>query len=615
MSDAVGFVNQDNDQAAIGSALKLITDRISEAKITYRLARDAALDTVGHIVLIWKDVLSDVADKDNADWYKKEIEKRNEVIVDHNDTIRDLYTRAKNFMDGKLKPEDPINAKAEDEAHRALLDSEKAKLRDLASHTREERYSKKLVKYFPNDENKTILDLVKYVLNLETPADSDIASRYAAVTQWIVDQVIAKAINNVQDVTDILKAGGGFETVLAKQRALKGDIDSNNNNDIINADAQSQAKILLRGMSPKGTVDLHSQLAKDNYVLLLGRTNGGLTDILGEIKATENEINNAIMHVSDQLNDPATPHCEFLANAVRLGVIVGEGDSEGVTRDSTQAGEVLKSERMMVLRPEVDGRTKLVISARHVEASPVIYGWPNDWPELDQIKKDVVLPEKHHKQMERDLSNRLRRRRIEFEAKFSPKRADGKPAISPMAFEVFYAALAEKKPESARQQFYWNFMGNAGHRPVDQEHFDHQFEDVLDQEDIAILLTGPFDKWSKEKGSNKNKAPVLFAYDGKKLSVKVNGNEPINFIRKVDLGAKYKMSFRAREFHRLLTALQSEDCQSFRMRGDEGGLLEIFWTNSTGHWAVYMPTVNNKGDLETRRVSPMRVKSLQEAAE
>jgi hypothetical protein len=615
MTDAVGFVNKGNDEVAVGGALKLITDRISEAKTTYRMARDAALDTVGHIVLIWKDVLSDVADKGNADWYNAEITKRNKAITDHNDNVAALYTRAKNFMEGKLKPEDPINAKAENDEHKALLDKERAELRELFGHSREERYSKKMVKYFPDDEKKAILDLVKYVLTLETPADSDIASRYAAVTQWIVDQAIAKGINTVQDVTDILRAGGGFETVLAKQRALRGDQDSNNNNDIINADVQSQAKILLRGMNPKGTVELHSTQGRDNYVLLLGRSNGGQTDILGEIKATENEINNAVMYVSDQLKDPATPHCEFLANAVRLGKIVGEGDSDGVTRDGTQGGEVLKSERTIVLRPEADGRAKFVISARNVDASPVIYGWPSDWPELDEIKKDVMLPERHRKQMERDLDNRLRRRRIEFEAKFSPKRADGKPALSPMAFEVFYAALEEKKPDSARQQFYWNFIGNADQRPVDQEHFDHQFEDLLDQEDIAILLTGPFDKWSKEKGSNKNKAPVLFAYDGKKLSVKVNGNEPINFIRKVDLGAKYKMSFRAREFHRLLQALAAEDCQSFRMRGDEGGLLEISWSNSTGQWAVYMPTVNAKGDLETRRVSPMRVKNLQQAAE
>jgi len=615
MSEAVGFVNKGNDEVSVGAALKQITDRISEAKTTYRLARDAALDTVGHIVLIWKDVLSDKAEKDNADWYKAQIVKRNEVITDHNDVVSDLYTRAKNFMEGKLKPEDPINAKAENEEYRALLEEEKAKLRALYGHSREERYAKKMVKYFPDDESKRVLDLVKYVLALETPADSDIVSRYAAVTQWVVGQIIDEKFNTVQDVTDFLKENGGFEIVLAKQRALRGDEDSNNNNEIINADVQSQAKILLRGMNPKGTIDLHSTLAKDNYVLLLGRSNGGQTDILGEIKATDNEINNAIMHVSDQLNDPATPHCEFLANAVRLGKIVGEGDSDGVTRDGTQGGEVLKSERTMVLRPEADGRAKFVISARNVDASPVIYGWPKDWPELDEIKKDVMLPERHRKQMERDLENRLRRRRIEFEAKFSPKRADGKPALSPMAFEVFYAALEEKKPNSARQQFYWNFIGNADQRPVDQEHFDHQFEDVLDQEDIAILLTGPFDKWSKEKGSNKNKAPVLFAYDGKKLSVKVNGNNPIDFIRKVDLGAKYKMAFRAREFHRLLQALAAEDCQSFRMRGDEGGLLEISWTNSTGQWAVYMPTVNAKGDLETRRVSPMRVKNLHQAAE
>jgi hypothetical protein len=615
MSDAVGFVNKGNDEVAVGAALKLITDRISEAKTTYRAARDAALDTVGHIVLIWKDVLSDVADKGNADWYNAEIIKRNKVITDHNDNVAALYTRAKNFMEGKLKAEDPINAKAENEEHRSLLEEEKAKLRELFGHSREERYAKKMVKYFPDDENKRVIDLVKYVLMLENPADSDIASRYAAVTQWVVGQILEEKFNTVQDVTDFLKENGGFEIVLAKQRALRGDDDSNNNNDIINADVQSQAKILLRGMNPKGTVELHSTQAKDNYVLLLGRSNGGQTDILGEIKATDNEINNAVMYVSDQLKDPATPHCEFLANAVRLGKIVGEGDSDGVTRDGTQGGEVLKSERTMVLRPEADGRAKFVISARNIDASPVIYGWPSDWPELDEIKKDVMLPDRHRKQMERDLENRLRRRRIEFEAKFSPKRADGTPALSPLAFDVFYAALEEKKPKSARQQFFWNFIGNADRRPVDQEHFDHQFEDVLDQEDIAILLTGPFNQWSKEKGSNKNKAPVLFAYDGKKLSVKVNGNDPIDFIRKVDLGAKYKMSFRAREFHRLLQALAAEDCQSFRMRGDEGGLLEISWTNSTGQWAVYMPTVNAKGDLETRRVSPMRVKNLQQAAE
>lgn len=616
MSDAVGFIEADHQEPVLGSEVKIITDRINKAQTSYRLARDAALETVGHIVLVWQAVLSKHAKKENRQWYKEQIAMRNESIALHNEEIGALYQRARDFMDGKLKEEDPINQKPSNDEHKSLLEEQKENLRELASHTREQRYAQKLVKYFPDDDQKTILDLVKFVLGLETPADSDIASRYAAVTQWIVDQDHKDLFPDILLVVDILKQGGGFEIVLAKQRALKNEGADNADQSILKADVQSQAKILVRGMEAKSTIDLHSQLSQDGYVLLLARANGGQADILGEVPATENEINSAILHISDHIKDPATPHCEFLARAVALGSIVAEGDDGGMTRDRTQSGEALKSERAMVIRPGTDGHVKFVVSGRHVDSSPVIYAWPSQWPELDEIKQDLILPRNHLKTMERDLSNLIRRRRIEYEANFAPQHADKKTdAKSPIAFEVVYAALEEKGRSSARQQFYWGYMGNVTHKPVDTEHFDYQFEDTLDQTDISVLLNGPFQDWVKEKGSNKNKAPVIFAYDHKKLSVKVNGQPALDFNRSVDVGAKYAMSFRARDFHKLLTVLAKQDCQSFRMRGDEGGLLEISWSDSVGRYAVYMPTVNLKGELETRRVAHMRVKSMQVAAE
>ena len=615
MSDAVGFIEGDNQEPVIGSEVKIITDRITKAQTSYRLARDAALETVGHIVLIWQEVLSKAAKKDTTQWYKEQITLRNEFIAIHNDEIGALYQRARDFMDGKLKEEDPINQKPSNEDHRALLEEQKENLRELSSHTREQRYAQKLVKYFPDDDQKTILDLVKFVLNLETPADSDIASRYAAVTQWVIDQNHPLPFPDILLVVDILKQGGGFEVVLAKQRALKNEGADNADQSILKADIQSQAKILVRGMDAKSTIDLHSQLAQDGYVLLLARTNGGQADILGEVPTTENEINSAILHISDHIKDPATPHCEFLARAVALGSIVAEGDDGGMTRDRTQSGEAVKSQRAMVVRPGADGHAMLVVSGQYVDSSPVIHAWPTQWPEFDEIKQDVILPRQHLKSMERDLSNLIRRRRIEIDLDLSPKRANQKDASSPAAFQVVYNALEEKGRSSARQQFFLNLMGNVTHKPVDTEHFDYQFEDILDQTDISVLLNGPFQDWVKEKGSNKNKAPVIFAYDHKKLSVKVNGLPALDFNRSLDVGAKYAMSFRVRDFHKLLTVLAKQDCQSFRMRGDEGGLLEISWSDSVGRYAVYMPTVNLKGELETRRVAHMRVKSMQVAAE
>lgn len=616
MSDAVGFIKADNQEPEIGLEVKAIQERIGRAQSSYRLARDAALETVGHIVLVWLEVLSSAAKKGSKQWYKSEIEKRRDDVNEHIAQINMEYKRADDFMAGKLKPEDPINVKAKDEQQRTQQEAEKAKLRELARHTSEQRYARKRVRYTPEDKGAAINDLVKYVLNLDSTTETDIVSRYVMVTEWVTGQIIEAKIQDVKDVVDLLKAGGGFEAVLAAQRALKNASNENEDEKILNADIKEQAKVLVQGMPAKTTLDYYSHYAKDGYVLMLARTNGGQADILGEIPVTENDIASAILHVSDEIKDPASPHCEFLARAVQLGRIVPEGEDGGVKRGSTQSGEVIRSQRSMVIRPGDDGRAKIVVSARYVDSSPVIHIWPRQWPEFNEIKQDVILPSNNLKRLERDLSNLTKRRRIEYDINLSPKLSDNvTPAKSPMSFEVVYAALEEKGRENARQQYYWNYMGNTEHKPVDKEFFDAQFQDSLDQEDIALLLTGPFEKWLSDQASTKNKSPVVFSYVGRELSVKVNGQEPLTFTRSKEMKSKYTMSFKARDFHRLLRELSNQDCQSFTMKGDEGGLLEISWSDDLADYAVYMPTVNLKGELETRRVSHMRIKTIQDAAE
>ena len=214
MSDAVGFIIEGHQEPEIGSEVKAIQERIGRAQSSYRLARDAALETVGHIVLVWLEVLSSAAKKGSRQWYKSEIEKRRDDVNEHIAQINMEYKRADDFMAGKLKPEDPINVKPKDEQQRTQQEAEKAKLRELARHTNEQRYARKRVRYTPEDKGAAINDLVKYVLNLDSTTETDIVSRYVMVTEWVTGQIIEAKIEDVKDVVDLLKAGGGFEAVV-----------------------------------------------------------------------------------------------------------------------------------------------------------------------------------------------------------------------------------------------------------------------------------------------------------------------------------------------------------------------------------------------------------------
>lgn len=608
----------DADMPVVGAEERKLVGYMVNAQSAYRASKEAAMETVSQLYMLWQATLSNAKTEGARAWLDSEVKVLNSVIDDHNKDETVLSMRLKNIADGKTTLDQEYSIEGKSEAEIKVIEQQKALFLHYSSLDSRERSHRRKIAVDFTDKKTVFTSITRFGLRLLDGIDTDVVSRYAKVLWFVCQHHLEEAVEDPADIVAWLKEHGGFEACLRRAADYKSDEDNDEKDDerIINEDADEHARSFVATLPAKAAIQLESKFATDGYVLMVGRANGGVMEVLGEVPMTENEVKRAVLHLGNEAETPANDNCEFFARVMALSEIIREGDDSGLTRDNTGSGAKLKGEKSVVIRKDENGRPLLVVSKRYSESSAVIHARPKAWDQFDQIHSDVFLPPKNIARVEKDLSSLAKRRRIDYNFDLAPKRLDGKKPMSPISMEVRYAALEGMPGKKPIKQFFWNALAPQDHKPVDVDHFDPQFTAELDIVRVAELLNTPYKEWLGLARGDKNRTNTDLIFNGKDLTVQITGISPYTVQLEKDVGGKFKLTFNSRELYELFSRLEGQYAEKFIIKGDEAGLMAISWEDQIAYFAVHQPMVNAKGQTITRRLAPMRVKAtVMEAAE
>jgi hypothetical protein len=610
-------VEGEGNMPLVGAEERKLVGYMANAQLAYRASKDAAMETVSLLYMLWQATLSKARTKEAHAWLIAEGNTLNSVIKIHNDAESVLAARVKKIDDGNttLDKEYPTDDKSEAEI-KVIEEQKRLFLQYAALDSRERSHRRKIMVDF-TDKKTVYTNITRFGLRLLDGIETDVVSRYAKVLWFVCQHHLEEAVEDPAEIVAWLKAHGGFEACLRRANDFKGDEGDDEKDDqrLIDEDADEFARSFVAGLPAKAAIELESRFANDGYVLMVGRVNGGVTEVLGEVPMTENEVKRAVLHLGNEAEIPANDNCEFFARVMGLSGIIKEGDDSGLTRDNTEAGQKLKGEKALVIRRDSEQGPVIVVSKRYSDYSPVIHARPKAWDAFNQIHSDVILPPKNLKRVEKDLSSLAKRRRIDYEFELSPTRADGTKAESPIALEVRYAALEGKPGKKPIKQFYWNALAFHENKPVDVDHFDPQFTAELDIVRVSELIAYPYKDWVGKIRGDKNKTNTDLIFKGRDLTIQITGLPAYTVQLENDVRGMFKLTFNSRDLFDLFKRLEEQHTQKFTIKGDEGGLMAVSWEDKVGYFAVHQPMVNAKGQPITRRLAPMRVKAAMEAAE
>lgn len=609
MNEAIGFVvgNETEEQ-------KVIRFR-DNAQTAYRNSKDSAMETVGQLYLLWQVLKSPIASDKGQEWYREEVKAINEKIDTHNSAISAILTKVKNYKAGTFDPEKEYATEGKAEEIAYQLKQEEALFFEYAALDGKESYYRKKVKLNLHDAQLEFNCLVRFGLNLFEGIYNDVVSRYATVLRVVAKKMEVDLVTEAAQVVDFLKSAGGFEVVLRRAQDEKETAPDQHESEIIENDANEFARQAVRDMTSKSVIQEDSKFAYDGYVLMVGRVHGGITEVLGDVPMTENEVKKAVLHLGNEAQIPDNDNSEFFARVMKLSRLIREGQASGATKDGTQSGEVFKPEKSMVIRKAEDGQPHLVISNRYGESSVILHARPKSWEAFANIEEDVIFPTDNVKRLEKDLSTLAKRRRIDYTFVNKPLSKEGVGTKSPVSLEARYAALVDKGWDDPIKQYYWHKVSDYRQKPLDIDHFAPQFVTEIDQTDAAQILSGPYHDWLTTHAGNKAKAATSLIFEGDKLIVKVTKKSDHEIVLSQPVDGSFTLTFNQKDIYDLMSLIEEQSAAKYQLQGDEGGLLAIRWEDKLGYYTVHLPTVTKAGNLETRRVSAMRFSGMAKAAE
>ena len=118
-----------------------------------------------------------------------------------------------------------------------------------------------------------------------------------------------------------------------------------------------------------------------------------------------------------------------------------------------------------------------------------------------------------------------------------------------------------------------------------------------------------FNNWAELKAGDKGKRTIKFEIKDTVVTIKNKDHDDYVITLDESVDGRYKMSFNANDFYGLLKSLLGHHIDHFMFTCDEAGLMQVSWDDSLCSYQIYVPTCDEQGKLETRRIAPMRIKS------
>jgi hypothetical protein len=584
--------------------------RVETARDCHRRQKDAAAEAVAEAYLLYRETRDGMGKK----WFDEQIAKFNLDAETANSHLKSEQDRAKKFVEGALTANDHLNSPAANPEQALVHDVERAKLRRIHAMTSAEKISAKLFSAKPRDDSSLFMPVVRYVFNFNRHHHGAMVSRYCLVMEWIASNLGSKPDLDVDTIKQAIKEAKGFDRVIELQRDVsKTDTDAEKDAEIIAKAIADQAKSIAREVGHKGLLDIQASSHKDGFVLLLARMSGDGMAVLGQAESSDNDIDTAVRNfgkVSLVGDDDAS--MEFIGRVLDIAAIIKDRQeiisvADGKTKVSTA--------RSFSLKADVDGQPHLVVSLNHADSSPVFYARAKADNMLTFNKGSCVLSGAVRRRMEKEMDDPARRRFLSLKINTEPKTAEGKPAESPLSWELHNRALAQANRSSAKQSFYWTALSNITAKPLDIDNFNPQFQCALDQDELRQIFQQHLEPWKTSVDSKKSSRVFALRLEDHQLEVICGDADPVVLSARVDCPEKLVMNFRMQDMHAIFEALCKKPGSDYQLIGDPAGLLRISWQDKFGVYQFHQPTIAADGKLQNRRVAPMLPEPTPLAAE
>ena len=568
---------------------------------------------------------------DPKKWLDSTIKAYEDEIDEYNKKINNRFERAKNFMEGKLSPDDHLNQKTDDEAKAKEHDEERELLRADHKMPPLERRKLRRVSLKPRENTNRFATIVRCSLKFFYEHQAAITSRYCLALEWIDAEFSITTNLTVQMIKIAFAKAEGFEKAIHDQAKKMGGSADTDSDKIIVLAVNKAAREKVKAASSKGSLQVDVKNSKDGFVLLLARTDGANVEVIGEADLTAGDIDRAVNNLGSKAKLDCNPACEFVGRVLDIGKLIPEGVE--IPRDNGK-GDKITSQRVFTMAPGPDGEMDMIVSANRVDVSSVLHARPRDTGIMAlQSGAAAYLLSDERQKLEWQIKNESRRALVTITPSLNPTTAANTPAKSLLSWDCENSALVAAKYQKPVTKVYWASMSKLGARPLDVSGFRPECTGSIDAVDMQNILN----MLPKPKPPSKGKTQQAeVGEDGeaastdkkdrtvKTVNLKIADNmlrvtcgdaDPLDIKFENDSRAVINVRLRVQDAYGLLTYLRNIDCQIVKLVIDGGGLVQFVWEDAFGFYTFSQPTCGSDGKLNPRRVEPIRVELPAIAAE
>lgn len=520
-------------------------------------AKKAATEAIGHLHICYERILGSRSTADTVAWFERKIEEHNRRVDDKEDFASDG-------------------------------DGRKVAKIDLGS-----------------DEASKRRAFVRLFAGLYREGDESHVSRVNRALEWISAKRDLKVARSQQEVVDAVKAAGGFEEIVRQARGIQPKPNAK-----LLAATSAQVATELEQAAKAAPAKLVANTTGSRTLgggthLALIREGAGTLEVIDHSPVDLNGDGPLLKRFKTGLLPPPPIKGEFLRRISMLSAVVPEGGMTMLTEGDVWNGTPLLEERAFTLRGNAGRPVDVVISARHVDAAPVVVFEPAEalgMPHATHATRSM-LPGRSWEEMEKVLAVPDIERVID--AVFPPA-----AATSTVVWEVYLPADADKKQSSrsdkTRVDIVWEAMQPGTWRPLEVNGFEAIASASASATDLDALKAGITEGEAAAKAdSNKGKMPVAhLVCHADTLDVVLGPNIRRTLRLKSKLAEPLRVFVRLTDLRAAVNVLVDCSVQQVELAIDSGAI-SLTWTDRLGTQAIFLPALSTSGGLLATRFRQM----------
>lgn len=313
---------------------------------------------------------------------------------------------------------------------------------------------------------------------------------------------------------------------------------------------------------------------------------------------------------------PGNPLAECLSRVLQIGMLIEETVTRTIERDGRRR-DVVESERKVSLRPGIDARPQLVVSARYEDVSMVLYATPrSEAIDMGPVRDVLLLKRSYRERLRTLVEDHVHRRFLKIEATDQPVRADGKPASSKLGWKITNTAL-DASSDNAETWIYWSTPDASSHMPLD-------VMPLKDDGHVRVkvgALVDAYENWAKKlvrpdaedstgggtKAKSDHKFVVSMSFGQQGITLRER-DPAKDWLLPVSGALKRGMhlQFAPKDIQAVFGMLLKQPASLFELQPDETGVLAISWMDELAQYRLFVPTCRKDMSRTDRMLMQMQ---------